>query len=63
METEITEISESEFSEHKAGDFVKFSKSGIDIKTGAGILRITKVKPEGKGEMQAYDWANGLHLK
>ena len=44
-----------------AGDFVRFSKEGIDVKTGAGILRLKKVKPEGKGEMLARDWANGLH--
>lgn len=46
----------------KAGDFVKVSKLGIDVKTGDGILRLIKVKPEGKGEMLARDWANGLRL-
>ena len=44
----------------KIGDFVKTSKDGIDVKTGDGILRLIKVKPEGKGEMLAKDWANGL---
>lgn len=43
------------------GDFVRISKQGIDVKTGKGILRLIKVKPEGKGEMLAKDWANGLH--
>ena len=43
------------------GDFVNISKNGIDVKTGDGILRLIKVKPEGKGEMLARDWANGLH--
>ena len=42
------------------GDFVRKSKLGIDVKTGSGILRLVKVKPEGKGEMLARDWANGL---
>ncbi|MBR1776334.1 methionyl-tRNA formyltransferase [bacterium] len=42
------------------GEFVKFSKFGIDVKTGSGILRLIKVKPEGKAEMLAKDWANGL---
>ncbi len=42
------------------GDFVRISKSGIDVKTGNGLLRLIKVKPEGKGEMFAKDWANGL---
>ena len=44
----------------QAGDFVRFSRHGIDVKTGSGILRLIKVKPEGKGEMFARDWANGI---
>lgn len=44
------------------GDFVRISKEGIDVKTGNGILRLIKIKPEGKGEMFAKDWANGLRL-
>ena len=44
----------------KAGDFVRISKSGIDVKTGRGILRLITVKPEGKNEMPARDWANGI---
>lgn len=43
------------------GEFVRTSKFGIDVKTGNGILRLIKVKPEGKSEMPAKDWANGLH--
>ena len=35
-------------------------KQGIDVKTGNGLLRLIKVKPEGKGEMLARDWANGI---
>ena len=46
----------------KNGDFVKISKLGIDVKTANGTLRLIKVKPEGKGEMFARDWGNGLHL-
>lgn len=42
------------------GKFVRISKLGIDVKTGSGILRLIKVKPEGKGEMFARDWGNGL---
>ena len=42
------------------GDFVRYTKQGIDVKTGCGLLRLIKVKPEGKGEMLAKDWANGL---
>ena len=42
------------------GSFVRFSKLGIDVKTGNGLLRLIKIKPEGKGEMLARDWANGI---
>ena len=42
------------------GDFARISKLGIDVKTGQGCLRLIKVKPEGKGEMFARDWANGI---
>ena len=59
METEPIE----EQSEGREGDFVRISKLGIDVKTGNGILRLIKVKPEGKNEMFARDWANGLKLK
>lgn len=50
------------FASGKIGDFVNISKLGIDVKTGKGTLRLIKVKPEGKGEMLARDWANGLRL-
>lgn len=39
------------------------SKQGILISTNKNSLLIEKVKPEGKGEMLAYDWANGARLK
>ena len=42
------------------GEFARVSKLGIDVKTGNGYLRLIKVKPEGKGEMFARDWANGV---
>ena len=51
-----------EDAEGLAGDFVRVSKAGIDVKTGKGLLRLIKVKPEGKGEMLAKDWANGLRI-
>ena len=58
METEPLE----ETSDGNIGEFVKISKFGIDVKTGNGTLRLIKVKPEGKGEMFARDWGNGLRL-
>jgi len=50
-------------SSQPAGEFTNISKSGIDVQTGNGILRLIKIKPEGKGEMSAYDWANGALKK
>ncbi|MCQ2753891.1 MAG: methionyl-tRNA formyltransferase [bacterium] len=46
--------------EGNLGSFVRISKFGIDVKTSHGLLRLIKVKPEGKGEMLASAWANGL---
>ena len=43
-----------------AGDFIKIDKNGIEIACGSGSILLIKVKPEGKGEMLARDWANGL---
>lgn len=56
LETEVVKAC----ADGNIGDFVNFSKSGIDVKTGDGLLRLIKVKPEGKGEMLARDWANGI---
>ena len=56
-----TEPLEDDF-EGEIGSFVRVSKFGIDVKTGKGTLRLIKVKPEGKGEMFAKDWGNGLRL-
>ena len=56
METEPIE----ETAKGAIGTFVNVSKQGIDVQTGKGLLRLIKIKPEGKGEMFARDWANGL---
>lgn len=42
------------------GEFVEFSKNGIKIGCGEDCLLLVKVKPEGKGEMHARDWGNGI---
>lgn len=42
------------------GEIISSSKEGIDMGCGEGLLRIIKVKPEGKGEMLAKDWYNGV---
>ena len=45
------------------GEFVKVTKEGIEVGCGKDCLILIKIKPEGKGEMFAKDWANGLHIK
>lgn len=44
----------------EAGEIIRVCKEGIEVATTQGVLLITKVKPEGKGEMSARDWVNGL---
>ena len=45
----------------RAGEIIAHSKEGVDIACAKGLVRLVKVKPEGKGEMFARDWYNGLH--
>lgn|SRR5574344_278478 len=42
------------------GEIASVSKDGIDMGCGTGLLRLIKIKPEGKGEMSARDWYNGV---
>lgn len=42
-----------------SGEVLKISKEGIEVATAQGILLVIRVKPEGKSEMLAKDWANG----
>lgn len=58
LETEPLETAEDKGV--SVGEFAGISKHGIDVKTGNGYLRLIKIKPEGKGEMFARDWANGI---
>lgn len=58
LETESLETTND--SGVEVGEFANFSKQGIDVKAGKGYVRLIKVKPEGKGEMLARDWANGI---
>lgn len=46
--------------EGACGEFVRFSKDGIEVGCGKDCILLVKVKPEGKGEMLARDWANGI---
>lgn len=54
LETKVAEGS------GKAGEFISTGKNGIEVACGKGSLLLVKVKPEGKGEMLARDWYNGL---
>lgn len=42
------------------GEFCDVSKNGIEIACADCNILLVKVKPEGKGEMFARDWYNGL---
>ena len=42
------------------GEIASHSKEGVDIGCGSGLVRLITVKPEGKGEMKASDWYNGI---
>ena len=44
----------------KNGEFINISKDGIEVACGEGSLLLKRVKPEGKGEMFARDWYNGV---
>ena len=44
----------------KVGEIVAHTKEGVDMGCRKGLLRLIKVKPEGKGEMLAKDWYNGV---
>lgn len=59
METRVLDDEVPEGFLGKAGEILKVSKEGIEVATTQGVLLITRVKPEGKGEMLARDWANG----
>ena len=45
------------------GEILETSKEGVKIACGEGCIILTRVKPEGKGEMPARDWYNGLQNK
>lgn len=60
METRVLDEEVPEGFLGAAGEILKLSKEGIEVATTQGVLLITRVKPEGKGEMLARDWINGL---
>ena len=46
----------------RCGEFVRVSKEGVEVASGKDCILLIKVKPEGKGEMFARDWANGQQI-
>ena len=54
METKVLE------GNGETGQFINVNKEGVEIACGQGSLLLIKVKPEGKGEMSARDWYNGV---
>lgn len=62
METRVLDEDVPEGFLGTAGEILKVSKEGLEVATVAGVLLIVKIKPEGKGEMFAKDWANGAKL-
>lgn len=54
LETEVLNGKGSE------GEFINVTKDGIEVACGSGSLLLKRVKPEGKGEMPARDWYNGV---
>ncbi|MBO5948703.1 methionyl-tRNA formyltransferase [bacterium] len=45
------------------GEVIAINKDGIEVSTQKGSLLIQSVKPEGKGQLDAYAWSNGVNLK
>jgi methionyl-tRNA formyltransferase len=45
-----------------AGTVLSCGRDGIDVATGAGVLRLLQVQPSGKKIMAAADFANAHHL-
>lgn len=59
LETNLPEI----VTDQDAGTILSLEKEGgMNIATGKGVLMLGRVKPEGKNEMSASDFAHGRHL-
>ena len=45
------------------GEIIDILKDGIVVKCLENALKLIYVKPEGKNEMKAFDWANGARIQ
>lgn len=62
-DNKIIKVLETKVSKNQSdriGEIIQSTKEGVDIACKEGTLTLVKVKPEGKGEMFARDWYNGL---
>jgi len=55
-----TKVLNNETPNSTPGEFVNVSQEGIEVNCGLGKLLLQIVKPEGKGQMSARDWYNGI---
>jgi methionyl-tRNA formyltransferase len=58
LKTEI--VTDCECTTKNCGEIIKSTKDGVYFSTKDGVIKLITVKPEGKGEMQAKDWYNGV---
>ncbi|MBN3040871.1 MAG: methionyl-tRNA formyltransferase, partial [Candidatus Omnitrophica bacterium] len=49
--------------ESDPGTILQVVKDGIEVAAKGGVLRILKVKPEGKKEMSSWSFACGYRVK
>ncbi len=42
---------------------IRLTKAGLDVRTGAGIVRLDRVQAQGRKEMAAADWARGMRIE
>jgi methionyl-tRNA formyltransferase len=45
------------------GSVTALGREGIDVACGRGVLRVLRLKAEGKPEMPATDWARGARVR
>ncbi len=48
---------------NKPGEIIEIDKEGIVVGSKQGTIKILTLKPEGKGEMKAFDWSMGSRIK
>ena len=58
-----TKVIDKDVLHKNSAEVVCVSKNGIEVSTGKGTILLCKVKPESKGIMNAFDFANGAKIK